>query len=231
MMKHCLILLLFAVPFLLSCHNTERKEKTADPVNTYYDYQIWAEEGTNDATIRLQYKEGGEEGEALALDKGAKVLFDNTGLRVDSSRFTGAYYELLKPVAELAGPHAILLVDEAGKEYRETFTFTPFALASEIPEEVKRKPFRIRLKNFPDTPTTIRLVITDTSLQSADVNDEMLVRNGTIHVTEQQLANLTNGPATLEIYREEEWPIHNDSGAGGKFLITYGIKREFELVE
>lgn len=197
--------------------------------NMYYDYQIWADEGSDEATVRLQYKLDGEEGRAVALREPGRVLLDSTPFRLDSTKFNGAYYELTKPLAELQGKHTILFTDKDGKTHREMFSFTPFALLEELPEEIPQKPFTVVLKNFPAAPTRVRLVLIDTSLTSAGVNEELFVENGKLNISQAMLLNLTKGPVTMEINREEERPIQ--TGSGGKFLLNYGLRRQFVLVE
>lgn len=216
---------------VVSCQNKKSGKKEATAENIYCDYRIWGEEGRGEGTLRLQYKMDDDEGEAIAWEPPAKVLFDGAEIKADSSRFTGPYYELIKPVEELSGNHSIAFIDPKGKEHRDSFRFEPFSLATKMPERLGRKPFQLRLTNFPDTPTLVRLVMADTSLYSEGVNEEMRIENGTVNITEQELRKLMNGPVILEIYREEEKPIRGNSGMGGKFSMTYGIKREFELTD
>lgn len=225
---------IFFFTFLLiivSCKNKNADKKEADPKNIYRDYRVWGEEGRDEATLRLQYKKGDEEGDAIALEAPAKVLFDDAEIKADSSHFTGPYYELVKPIDEFSGSHNILYVDPVGKEHRDSFRFEPFSLVEEIPERLTRKSFQLKLANFPGTSTLIRLVMADTSLSSEGVNEEMRIENGIVNITEQELAKLSNGPVILEIYREEEKPIQGSSGKSGKLSMTYGIKREFELTD
>lgn len=201
----------------------------AAPKSVYYDYRIWGEEGSDEATLRLQYKAEGEEGEPVAWAPPAKVLLNNEEIKADSSNFTGAYYEVTKPVNAFAGEQEILFVDEYNKEHRERFSFEPFTLAEELPETLKNEPFQIRLQNFPQTATPVRVVMVDTSLQSVGVNEEVMAKEGIIQITARHLARLTPGPVTLEIFWEEEKPLNQGTGAGGKFIMTYGLRRSFNL--
>ena len=230
-MKYSL-LALFLVSGFLSCQNADvakRKEKSRD--NVYYDYQIWGEEDSPEATIKLQYKTEDEEGQGMALEAPANVYLDKTPFHLDSSKFSGSYYELTKPISELEGEHAIVFVDKEGKERKETFSFQPFALAAELPETLSRKPFVLALKNFSNTDAAVRLVLTDTSLESAGVNEEVDVVNGKITVDSAMLSHLTSGPVTLELTREEKQPLKNGHGAGGRLLMTYGLRRQFQLAD
>ncbi|HEV7331074.1 MAG TPA: hypothetical protein VGN63_08555 [Flavisolibacter sp.] len=219
--------------FLTACFNNadvERAENN-DPQGLYKDFQVWAEEGREDVTVRLQFRAGGEDGDAVLMDGPGAVLLDNKPVAADSTRFTGVYYETFQPIHEFEGKHTVVFVDKAKKQQKVEFLFHPFSLAKEIPEKVRKVPFEIQLNNFPEEPTSIRLVMVDTSLFSADVNEEIIVENGKIAITAEYLDKLTKGPVMLEIYREEEKPLNGESRHSGKLTITYSLKREFTLIE
>lgn len=226
MKQHLFLLLVF--PFFLSCHDAENKKNVRAAAGIYYEYQIWAEEGREDVTVRLQFKTGGEEGEAFTPEESV-VLLDGKPVKSDSSRFNGPYYELVVPLTTFGGRHTIVFIDKDKKENKNEFRFTPFSLTDELPETIKRGPFSIQLKDLP-SPATIRLVMADTSLRSRGVNEKLMVSNGVVNVTEEQLTNLANGPVTLEIYKEDEKPLTNGSEGRGKISITYAIRRQFELI-
>jgi hypothetical protein len=231
-MKSCLLLLCFIFTFI-ACLNKAGIDNTndIDPENFYYDYKVWAEEGRDDVTVMMQYRLGGEEGTAVALEEPSKVFIDSIELKADSAKLTGIFYELIKPVEEFKGTHTIVFTDRNNKDHKEEFNFQLFALAEEFPEKVKKSPFIIKLKGLNAAPANVRLVITDTSLATLDVNEEMMIKGGEIKVNEQKLAALSKGPVTLEIYTEEERPLKNASKKGGRILITYGLRRQFELVD
>jgi hypothetical protein len=221
----------FFLPWLTSCQNDEvGRNNAAEEDGLYYDYQVSAEEGREEATMRLQYKDGDENGETLAMEKPAKVLFDGAELAADSSRFTGTYYELIKPVAELSGGHSIVFIDAKGGEHKVEFSFQLFSLVEELPGRMPARPFTIHFSDFPSSPTTVRVVMTDTSLQSAGVNEELLVEEGTLTIDESLLNHLTEGPVTMEISREEIQPIQTLAGEKGRLLLSYALRRQFELV-
>lgn len=227
-----LLFFAFFLPWLTSCQNDESgRKKAVEGSELYFDYQVSAEEGRAEAIVRLQYKKGDENGEAVALEKPARVLFDGTELAPDSSRFNGAYYEVLKPVAELNGRHSIVFVDQKGEEHQAEFSFQPFSLAGELPEQLPKKSLVIRLKDFPSSPTVVRVVITDTSLQSTGVNEELLVDESALAIDKSLLDNLTEGPVTMEISREEVQPLQSPLGEKGRLLLVYVLRRQFNLVQ
>jgi hypothetical protein len=230
-MRYVLIFLWF-VSGLTACHDSDKiaDRSPVDPDDIYLDYRVTAEEGKDMAAVMLQYRLDDGEGPALALKSPNKVLFDGTELRADSAKLTGNFYEVVKPVREFKGPHTIVFTDNRGKQHKEEFQFIPFTLSTKFPENVRRQPFTIRLNGLPEN-AKIRLVMADTAFQSPDVNEELFVYNGEIRIDEEKLQNLQNGPVNLEIYAEKEIDLKNPPKAGGRFFITYGLKRQFELVD
>lgn len=218
--------------FLLACTN-EQEAKTVDMPSAggiYQNFLVSGEEGREAVTVRLQFHEGGRDGDAILLHKPVNVFLDDTPLPPDSTKFNGVYYEVSVPVADFTGRHTIRFTGNDGKEYKEEFNFAPFTLAKEIPEAVKKEPFAIQLKGVGEASEFIRLVIVDTSMQSADVNEDVLMEEGRIVITEDHLANLTDGPVYLELYREQEQLVRNKAKGGGKLVIAYALKRQLTLL-
>ena len=216
-----------------ACQNRKQASANDDASmdKVFCDYRIWGEEGKADATLRLQYKMGDGNGDAIAWQPPAKVLLDGVEIKADSSRFTGAYYELIKPAEALRGKHRIVFSDEEGKEHKEQFDFVPFSLSEEIPQTLRRKPLQIKLAGIPNSVQSVRLVMTDTSLYSRGINETVTLQNGFLNITEQQLDDLINGPVMMEIYLEEERPIKGDARTGGMLSIAYSLKRELVLTD
>lgn len=226
-----LLVLIVAVTLFPSCTNSDiSKDKPVDPDAVFYDYKVWCEEGKENVTVLLQYRQGGENAPTKALENGSKVMLDGTDLNVDSARLSGAFYEVQKPAEKFIGKHTIVFIDKTGKMHKEEFEFLPFTLATELPEQIKMEPFVIPLTGFTKA-TRVRLVMIDTAFATKDVNEELPVNRGQITITPKMWQALKAGPITLEIYREEEQSLKKNSKQDGRLLITYAIKREFEAIE
>ena len=225
-----LVCLLFVLTSCLSNNAEERKEGVS-PETIFHDYKITAEEGREEVTVMVQYRLGGQEGTPLLLDEPSAVSLDGAVLKPDSAKFAGAFYEKSLPVATFSGEHTFIFTDSRDKEHKTTFRFVPFALADEIPEQVSKKPLSLKLANFPSNPTTVRLVMIDTSFATPDINEDVLIEKGEIRIDERRLANLAKGPITLEIYREEEKKLKDVFKTGGRILMTYSLRRQFEFVD
>lgn len=213
---------------LISCTSNEiGNSKDVNPDAVFFDYEVWADEG-KDVTINLQYRMGGKNGTTLVLDQPSRVLLDGEQLNVDSAKVTGAYYEIQKPAVSFDGKHIISFTDLNKKEYKEEFEFTPFTLEPEIPAILNRGDLVFNFKGL-DSIDHLSVILTDTSFTSVDINDIDSVKNGRLVISADRLSALVNGPINLQFYKEKEKPVKNGTKEGGRLLITYGLKRDFEL--
>ena len=213
--------------FLFSCNSDEiRNSKDVNPDALFFDYEIWADESKEDVTVNLQYRMGGKNGTTLILNEPSKVMLDGEQLKVDSAKVTGAYYEVQRPLTSFAGKHTISFTDLNKKEYNEEFEFKPFSLEPDVPSTLNRGDLVFNFKGL-DTLDYLRVILTDTSYTSHDINDIDTVRNGRLIIKADRLSALINGPIHLQFYREQILPLRKPTKEGGKFLITYGLKKEF----
>ena len=214
---------------LFSCTSDEiGNSKDVNPDAVFFDYEIWAEEGKEDVTINLQYRMGGKNGTTLILDEPSKVILDGEQLKVDSAKVTGAYYEVQRPSSSFAGKHTISFTDLNKKKYNEEFEFRPFTLDPDVPSTLNRGDLVFNFKGL-DTVDYLSVILTDTSFTSKDINDVDTVRNGRLVIKADRLSALINGPIHLQFFREQILPLKKPTKEGGKFMITYGLKRDFEL--
>jgi hypothetical protein len=215
--------------FFTSCTSNEiGSSKDVNPESIYFDYKIWGEEGHENLTVKLQYRFAGENGTTLTMEKPAKVELDGEPITVDSSKMTGAFYELLKPVKKFSGDHTITFTDYTEKQYREKFSFQPLVLLTPVPSVQKREKMVLDVKGL-DEKGIVRVILTDTSFASEGINRIDTIKNGQVIITEQDLKNLVNGPIQLELNKEEERPVKNGTREGGRINVSYGLKREFVL--
>jgi hypothetical protein len=216
--------------FLFSCTSNEiGNSKDVNPDAVFFDYEVRADEG-KDVTVNLQYRMGGKNGTTLVLDEPSKVMLDGEQLEVDSAKVTGAYYEVQRPLSSFTGKHTISFTDLNKKEYNEEFEFNPFTLETKIPLTLNRGDLVFNFKGL-DSVDYLGVVLTDTSFTSADINDVDTVRNGRLVIKADRLSALINGPIHLQFSREQSLPLKKATKEGGNFIITYGLKRDFELMD
>ena len=97
-----------------------------------------------------------------------------------------------------------------------------------VADTIQRNDFALELEGL-EAKDYIRLLMTDTSFINNGINRVDAVTNGHMMITKDDLETLANGPVQLELIREYERQVKNDTGARGRLLITYSLKREFFL--
>ena len=215
--------------FLTNCNSNEvGNSKDVNPESIYFDYKVWGDESNDAITVMLQYRFAGRNGTTLVLDQPAKVELDGQAITADSSKMTGAYYEVLKPLNEFKGKHSIVFTDVNKKEYKEEFSFQPITLRTKIPAEIKRGDLVFQLDGL-SPEDHVRVLLIDTSFESDDINRVDTVMNGAVVIKAESLKKVVNGPIHMELYKEIERPVKNGTKEGGRFSFSYGLKRDFIL--
>ena len=226
-----ILVLIFILPIFLAaaCGKDEKRNmKDIDPDSIYFDYKIWGEEGYENITVKLQYRLRNVNGESILLEEPAKVELDGDVLKADSAKMTGVYYEAQKPVKTFSGKHTITFTDVNNKKYRESFNFQPVTLAKPVPATLQRSDLIFEFNGL-SPEDLVRVLITDTSFLSDEINRVDTVKNGRLIISKEELIALSNGPVHLEITKEFEKPVKNGTPEGGRISISYGLKREFIL--
>jgi len=225
-----LLFLFAAVIFsLFSCSSNEiGSSKDVNPETIWFDYQVWGEEGHDSMTVLLQYRFAGENGTTLVLDEPSKVELDGELIKTDSSKMTGAFYEMVKPVKEFAGKHEITFTNTDQKKYTEEFDFQPISLLTEIPNEIERGDLVFELDGL-KPEDHVRVVMTDTSFASEEINRIDTIMNGRLLISKNDLETIVSGPVHLAIYKEYEKPVKNGTSEGGRLSFSYALKRDFVL--
>ena len=219
------LLLISSTLYFFACNNKKDKNYEPEPEAIYFDYQITGKEGDDNLTVMLQYRDGGEDGDAIAV---GKVILDGEIVTVDSAKMTGFFYELHKPISSFSGKHTIVFTGADQKEYKEEFEFQPVVLLTAIADTIKKNELVFSFQGM-EVEDYIRVVLTDTSFYNDGINVVSTVSDGKLVISQSDLENITPGPVQLEFIREYERPVKNGTEAGGRLLITYSLKREFIL--
>jgi hypothetical protein len=215
--------------FLFSCNSNEiGGSKDVNPETIWFDYQISGEDSTDDMTVMLQFRFAGENGTTLVLDDPSKVELDGELIKADSSKMTGAFYEIMKPVKEFTGKHSITFTDINKKQYKEEFSFRPISLKTKLPATIERGDLLFELDGLNHTDY-VRVLLTDTAFTSEGINRVDTVRNGRILISKEDLQTVVNGPMQLQLIKEDDKPVKNGTPEGGRISISYGLKRSFVL--
>jgi len=222
---------IFILFVLTACiDNPFKRKKHINPDYVFFDYKIRGEENQENVTVYIQYRNVGPNGRGLVLEDPAEVRLDGELIHPDSTKLTGAYYEIQKPLESFAGPHTIVLTDQNKKQYKEEFQYHPFMLVTSLGSAIHRESLVLNFEGLSPVDY-IDLTATDTSFTSRDINEIDTVKNGRLELSKDKLKNLVNGPITLLISKETEGGVQNGTKAGGTILISYGLQREFELTD
>lgn len=219
------LLFISSVFSFIACNTKKDKEYNANPGAIYFDYEIIGKEGDDNLTVILQYRDGGKEGDAVAVNK---VMLDGEIIMGDSAKMTGFFYELHKPISSFSGKHHIVFTDADNNEYKEEFEFQPVVLLTPIADTMQKAELVFAFQGL-EAEDHIRLVLTDTSFYNDGINMISTVINDKLVITQSDLENIAPGPVQLEFIREYERPVKTGTEAGGRLLITYSLKREFFL--
>lgn len=232
-MSRLLYVFLVLAFFSLQCNNAKPDNveaddiSVADPEDIWFDYQVWGEEGGDSVTVKLQYRYG-ENGETVLLNKKTICEFDGKPVQPGNSAVTGPYYELRFPIASFGGTHTIRFVHTNGREYKERFSYEPISLATELPPSIKRGTLVFDLQGI-NKGGFVRLLMTDTVFGSNGIEKFERIRDGKMIVTAEELSELASGPVHLELIRENERQVDEQTREGGRISVWYALKRDFIL--
>jgi hypothetical protein len=235
MIRFLLAVLLSIVVMSSSCRSRDKRaeigsSKEIIPEAIFFDYQVTGEEDNDSITVLLQFRSWGEFGATLALDTPGRVQFDGELIKGDSTKITGAFYEIRKPLKTFNGPHNIVFTYDAGKQYREEFIFQLLKLAADIPATLRRDSLDLSLLGL-DSGDVVRVVMTDTVFGSEGIDRLDTVKDGHIIITPKELKTLADGPIQLHLVKESETPVKNRSRKLGRLYMIYRLKREFLLTQ
>jgi len=213
----------------VSCGSKDKKvDTTLEIDNIYFDYKISAEEGYDNLTVLLKYRDDDKNGDAFAPEVLKNIKLDEEILVPDSSKMGGVFYEIQKPINTFTGKHYITFFTNEGKEFKEEIVFSPMILTTVIPETIKREDLVLDFTGL-ENEDHVRIVLTDTSFFNDGVNRIDAVLNNQMILSKKDLESLADGPILLEFIREFEQPIKNAGEAGGRVRINYTLRRSFNL--
>ena len=213
----------------ISCtDNGSTWKRHVNPAEIFFDYQIRGEENDSMVSAYLLYKMGGPNGIAIKLTDPAKVELDSEAISFDSAKLARAFYDIEIPADNFTGEHTIVFTDFDNRQFKEEFIYKPFRLKTKIPPAISRRDLTFDFIGLADEDY-LRVILTDTSFMSRDIHEIDTVKNNRLVISADKLKNLTDGPITLQFYKETERPVRNGTRAGGRIVVSYGMLREFVL--
>jgi len=212
----------------LGCTNVDVRHEKSDPNDIYLDYIGWGDEETGSITLKLQFRAGGPNQQAMLLRAPSSVMLDNRVLQPDSTKFAGPYYEFIVPVGDFGGEHSIVFTDNQNRKYTTHFEFPVVRFKSEPDSVIGRKDFGLDLEGH-KPEGHIRVLMTDTSFYGRGIEKIDSFDNKPLIITREDLRELRNGPVYMELFREEDKELPETMNAGGRFYLSYSLNRSLIL--
>ncbi len=216
--------MLISLIILASCQSNEiANSKDVNPETIHTLYSINFTEGQPTVRCTATFRFGGNKGTTLVLNSPARILLDGESIKVDSSLFSGAYYQVEKPFSSFAGRHEFTFLNANGSTIKEAFTFKPFSLVSAIAPAINRKDWPLVFEGL-DDGSKINISISDTSSKTEDIGREFTIQNNRAIVTAAELGQLKKGPLAISIYRYSTRPLQQSTQEGGEIFMSYTLK-------
>jgi len=209
------IILFLAIVFV-SCRQHDRYKED----DLFFDYRISAEEGSDSASVLVQFKLRRISGPALTLDNKSSIKFDDDTIPLGRSKVTGTYYALTRSVNDISGKHTLTYTSSTGKSYITHFEFYPFSLVSALPDTIRNGGLTVHFTDL-DSLDHLQIIITDTSFKGEGVNKTFPVRNRELILSPGDLSKLNPGPLQFEIQHNTEMRINR-----GSLLMSYVMRKE-----
>lgn len=210
------------------CTNIDVRKEKEDLNDIYFDYIAWGDEESGTVILKLQFRAGGPNQQALLLQEPSGVMLDNQLLQPDSTKFTGPYYEFTVPVSDFAGGHSIVFTDNHNRKYTTQFEFPVVRFRSEPDSVIERKDLLLDLESL-KPGGHVRVLMTDTSFYGRGIEKIDSFDNKPLVITREDLRELKNGPVYLELFREEDKDLTETMNAGGRFYLSYSLNRNMIL--
>jgi hypothetical protein len=216
--------------FFLGCTNREIRYEMPDPNKIYLDYIAWGDEESGNITVKLQFRAGGPNEQAVVLKAPSRVTLDSLTLEPDSTKFSGPYYEFIIPAAEFGGTHTIVFTDNQNREYSTRFEFPVMRFTAEPPALFGRNDLLLELEGL-KPGGQIRVLLTDTSYYGRGIEKVDSIDGGPVSITREDLRALKAGPVYMELFHEEDKVLKDTTDVRGRFYLSYSLTRNLILTD
>lgn len=208
---------------LFACNSNEiGASKDVNQDKIYMQYNVSYAEGDDEVVMNFQYRFGGAAGTTLVLNSPSQVKLDGEVLKVDSSKYGGAYYTVNKSYNTFLGKHSIQFIDINGKQFENSFEFTPFTLAN-LPATADRNKDLVFSCNMNGLNQNDDIEITSVDTDST-FHHHQSTTNGSLSIPASDLKRQKQGSISFEttIYRKID--LTKTTSEGGSMALSYRLK-------
>jgi hypothetical protein len=215
--------MLLLITTLFACDNAEIGDsKDVNQDKIYMDYNISYNEADEDVLLSLKFRFAGSTGTTLVLNNASQAELDGEKLKVDSTEYGGAFYQLSKPVNRFAGKHTLTFTDINGKKFENSFEFAPFTLVN-LPATADRNKDLLVSYNIndlnKDDDIEINSVDTDSSFHYHQSG-----ANTSVAIPASDLKRQKNDDVSFEATIYRKIPLSQTTAEGGTLMLTYRLK-------
>lgn len=215
-------LAIFSLAGFYACSSSEIGDsKDVAQNKIYQDYTISYQEGDKEVSVTCQYRFAGSMGTTLVLNAPSKIEFDGKALKVDSSKFGGAYYTFTSPVSGFYGEHRVVFTDFNGKKYENRFSFNPFKLTDVPATADPRQPLAIHY-NAGTMSSSDYVELSSTGTDSSFTYSQIGDSNQVL-IPASDLLRQKEKWVSVKARRHQEPALQQGTDEGGRISIRYEL--------
>lgn len=215
-----IFILCFVLPSCDSNEIGDSKDVNQDKI--YLDYEIDYTQGDEYVTGSFQFRFAGSAGTTLVLNEPSHVEMDGEKLKIDSSEFVGAFYELRKKFTDFIGKHTISFTDANGKKIETAFDFDPFTIHG-IPSWASKNEDLLFYYNMRQMAATDHIEVNSSGTDSS-FHLTVTGLDNKIIIPAKELQRQKGKSLNLECSLYREIPLLQATSDGGFLKITYRTK-------
>lgn len=209
----------------LACTSNEiGNSKDVAPETVYQQYHIRYNESVGNVELRAQFRFGGINGTTLVLNSPSGIQLDGQAIKVDSSKFGGAFYELSQPSSQFVGNHRFVFTDIKGKKYENGFAFLPVKLTSMPGSASKQQNLTLSFDGSTLKPGD-RIEVSSSATDSTfSITHEVVGNQYNVQIPAAQLARQKGEKLMLDIHVERSIPLQQLTNEGGEMEYRQQLK-------
>jgi hypothetical protein len=213
------------VAAMAACSSNEiSNSREVAPETVHQQYQIHSNESDDRVNLQAQFRFGGSNGTTLVLNDPSNVSIDGEVIKVDSSKFGGAFYELSRSAATFKGTHRFVFTDINGKKYENSFVFEPLRLNQPPVSTSKKQPLVLTFEASTLQNGDQIEISTTGSDSSFSVSHVVSNNQNTVEIPAAQLARQKNNKLVLDITLQRSLALQQQTAEGGSMDLHQRLK-------
>jgi hypothetical protein len=211
---------------MISCTSSETgdsKDVAQDKI--YQSYNISYNEGDEKLSATAVFRFAGSNGTTLVLNDPSKIELDSEQIKVDSSKFRGAFYEVARIPAQWFGKHEWKFTDLSKKTYTNEFSFDAFKWNVPPKSASKSKPLPLNfITSSLGTDGYIEVSTVGSDSSFSYTQGPLTIKPFSVSIPVEYLQKQKQSTLTLTATRVQQIKLTQNTIEGGTFIIRYSLK-------